>query len=649
MKKIALIGGTKAFRRFLSLISENVVETSVENAVSDPAFDGMIFLPDYERGADYIEELSIDLLEVLAKRKTEGFRVYIENYYGNNCYNSSIFGYETLGGICHTQNESLLAQNGLQHYLGGARILQAANKKYLPALSRLHHNHGLVVNKVLLTLGRYAGTSQVVNTNVEHAYPMLIRTNGIISSLFSLTDFDKANMRPNCRFKKLFSYIFSFILGVDGDKVESAFEKTFPPLKTRFALHDVLGENKKRALYEQALSDAVQWHFDSGIVYGEHGEQGSCEMIMSNNGQKLYRNRRVDAGFYTGWLLYAAGEYFHNEDWKLTGKNIFYYYLEHAQLKEGIVEGMFDWYYNKFSPPNEVYSIDLGRDGIALCNMYTLLGDPKILEAIKKLAEGVMAWIADDRLLRVHIPYGAEGTEKHSAGSSETPAVYGELSSFMAMASTLLDDKKYVKKMKKVCDMLQKYYPNYIYYGHTTSSRMARLLLTLLPVQIAGEGDYSELINEQIDYFGSISMPCGGIYSEDNLSYERNSAHNSECGITTPWDADKISDQLYCVNNILAALSLLKKVDPNGKVNVEKGERIFHALLDYVVKIQIVDDDKRFMGGWMRSYSMTQEEYYGLDADILWGSYCIMAGWTMGMIPLAILYELQNDCPYVKK
>ncbi len=50
----------------------------------------------------------------------------------------------------------------------------------------------------------------------------------------------------------------------------------------------------------------------------------------------------------------------------------------------------------------------------------------------------------------------------------------------------------------------------------------------------------------------------------------------------------------------------------------------------------------------MRAYSITHEEYYGLDADLLWGSYCIMAGWTMGMIPLALLYELKNDCAYVK-
>jgi hypothetical protein len=190
-------------------------------------------------------------------------------------------------------------------------------------------------------------------------------------------------------------------------------------------------------------------------------------------------------------------------------------------------------------------------------------------------------------------------------------------------------------------------YPDYTYYGHTTSSRMARLLMVLLPVQISGEGDYTALINEIIDYLANIALPCGGIYSEDNLSFSRRTNKDTECGITTPWDEDKISDQLYCVNNILVALSLLKALPDGTKINKEKGLKIFDGLLDYVVKIQIIDEDSRFFGGWMRAYSITDEEYYGMDADVLWSSYCIMAGWTMGMIPLSLLYELWDICPYV--
>ena len=98
MQKTALIGGTAAFYNFLTLTGANITKTSAEEAVRGEEYTSMIFLPEYEKGKDYIEELDLDTLEILAKRKGEGFRVYAENYYGNNCYNSSVFGYETLGG-----------------------------------------------------------------------------------------------------------------------------------------------------------------------------------------------------------------------------------------------------------------------------------------------------------------------------------------------------------------------------------------------------------------------------------------------------------------------------------------------------------------------------------------------------------------------
>ena len=144
---------------------------------------------------------------------------------------------------------------------------------------------------------------------------------------------------------------------------------------------------------------------------------------------------------------------------------------------------------------------------------------------------------------------------------------------------------------------------------------MARLLMLLLSVQLTGERNYQELINIIIDYLAALQLPCGGIYAEDNLTLEGNVQVNHEGGITTPWDSDYISDQLYCVNNILAALSMLKKLPENSGILKEKGLDVFRKLLKYIVKIQIVSEDKRFQGGWMRAYSMTQQEYYGLDVD----------------------------------
>ena len=36
---------------------------------------------------------------------------------------------------------------------------------------------------------------------------------------------------------------------------------------------------------------------------------------------------------------------------------------------------------------------------------------------------------------------------------------------------------------------------------------------------------------------------------------------------------------------------------------------------------------------------MLFRSYYGLQLDRDWGPYCIMAGWTMGIIPLVLLEE----------
>lgn len=647
MNKIALVGGGAKLSAFLAEMGADFEKTTLSAAVRDESFGGMILLPDYASGEDFVPEMPLSDMELLAKRKKEGLRVYSENYLSLNSYSDSVFAFSVQGSICRTNNQALCAMGGLQYILGGERIIQASDARYFPG-SECFADKSVLVREILLSMGRYYGTSQVKTLEVPDAMPVLIRSGSFLTSAISFTEFDNVNMRPNCRFKKLFGYIFSFVTGIEKEVVERAFEVCYPPIKTRFSVNDTLPEDEKTELYKTALSDAVKWHFTSGMILGEHGEEGAVEMVLSNNAQRNRNNRRVDSGFYTGWLLYAAGKYFNNSEWMRTGKNVFDYFLTHAQLSGGVVDGMFDWFYNKYSAPNDIYSIDLGRDGIAICNMYELTGDEKILAALKRLAEAVFGWIDGDRLYNVYIPYGKIGTEAHleTCGTC-TPAIYGELSSFMAMSSRILGDEKYIDKMVPVCDMLVKNYPDYDYYGHTTSSRIARLLLTLLPVHISGKRDYSEIINESIDYLDSLRTPCGGIYSEDNITFEKMLKRNGECGITTPWDNDRISDQLYCVNNALAALSLLTEVSCGDKVNKEKGLKLYKSLLDYIVKIQIVSDDGRFNGGWMRAYCMNLGEYYGLDADSLWSSYCIMAGWTMGIIPLSLLSTLDGRCPYL--
>ncbi|MBE5783307.1 MAG: hypothetical protein E7329_08355 [Clostridiales bacterium] len=649
MDKIALIGGTKKFYEYLLASGGNIVPMNdVSKAIADESLAGMILLPEYEDGKEMVEQMSVEDIEVLAGRKRKGFRVFAENYYCFNYYQCSVFGYETTGKICHISNENLCAQRGLQYKLGGDRILQASGAAYIPAAVNFRDPY-VHEQFVLLAKGNYIGTSQIA-AKVVRPDPMLIQSGSVYSCLLSMTNFDTVGMRPNCRWKKVFSAVFSKVLNIPAEGLEKAFEAFYPPLETRMKPDDVIPMECWREKEEQALMDAVKWHFDSGVILGD-GTTGSVEMILSSN-LELYKARRGDAGLYTGWLTYAAGKYFKNEKWQQVGLNNFEYFLEHAQLQGGNLDGMFAWYTHKDAGPLWVWCIDSGRCGIALCNMYRLTGKEEYKDRIKRLADGFLRWMDGDLLKGCRQAYDDPLVDRpFEKAANRTPDFYSEMGAFMTMAHKIIGKQEYLDAVVKVAKKLVDSYPdNFEFHGHTTSARNARFLMLLTSVHLAGGADYTDMINHLIEYIGSLQMPCGGIYSEDNMNFERgdpNFSANDENGITTPWDNDRISDQLYCVNNAVASLSLLNYVPEDSGIHKKEGLNILHKLLEYVVKIQIVREDKRFHGGWMRAFCMNLGEYYGLNMDKYWGPYCIMAGWTMGIIPLALLGDLENRSPYM--
>lgn len=662
MGKIAVVGGSSRFHSFLKQTGAEVqLLSSTAEAIRGMEFDGMLLLPDYETGCETVPRLPLEEMELLAARKRQGFRVYAENYDSCDTYNNSVFGCEVHGQICHIDNETLCAYGEVRHALCDGRILQASGAAYLPGRAS-HLDRYVSERSILLKRGNFVGASQIAPLPVTGDTPVLMRTGSFYTSLLAVSRFDPLCYRPYSRWKTLYAHIFSYILGVAKEKIVSAFEMSFPPLKTAFPLETRFQEDELPELCRNALKQAVQWHFDSGIVLGD-GKQGSVEMVMSGNGKKLYANKRVDAGFYTGWLLSAAGKYFNNETWYQAGRNVFEYFARRTQITGGTFDGLFTWIYNENAWPHDIYSIDSGRCGIALCNMYRLTGEKTYLEQIRRLAEGFCRWTNGDLIYSVCVrhgdtpekrPHGDPANQYPWSKTVRAPGVYGEMVSFMGLASQLLEEPKYLDTVIRIADRMAEDYPEYDYHGHTTSAQNARLLMILLCIQYTGKRDYSGLINVLIEYLSGIQLPCGGIYCEDNITFEREleagggmGSLGLENGLAAPWEEDKISDQLYVVNNALAALSVLKTLPEGTGVEKEKGLKVFRGLIEYVLKIQIVSEDGRFCGGWMRAYSMTMQEYYGIEADRVWGAYCIMAGWIMGIIPQAIFTELTGYCPYV--
>ncbi len=232
MSMTAVIGGTERFFRFITSTGASAVrEGSVRQALEDPECDSVMILPEYDKGIEKVPQMTLADIEVLAKKKRGGLRVYAENYDAYNFYQCSVFGYETAGEICHVSTETLYAQQGFQVKLGGDRILQAFGASFLPATVK-HIDPYVREKSEWILMGDFAGTSRPAQEPEPLAQAVLVRSGSVISALCSFSRFDEANMRPNCRWKKLYAALYSKILNVPEKNIERAFEKVFPHVGT---------------------------------------------------------------------------------------------------------------------------------------------------------------------------------------------------------------------------------------------------------------------------------------------------------------------------------------------------------------------------------------------------------------------------------
>ena len=112
MNRIAVVGGNSKFIEFLKLTGVDIVITdSVSDVITDKEIDALILLPEYDKGFEVVKQLSLDDIEILARRKRRGFRVYAENYLSYNTYNVSVFGCEITGNVCHICYRTLNFEN----------------------------------------------------------------------------------------------------------------------------------------------------------------------------------------------------------------------------------------------------------------------------------------------------------------------------------------------------------------------------------------------------------------------------------------------------------------------------------------------------------------------------------------------------------
>lgn len=141
------------------------------------------------------------------------------------------------------------------------------------------------------------------------------------------------------------------------------------------------------------------------------------------------------------------------------------------------------------------------------------------------------------------------------------------------------------------------------------------------------------------DFLKSRQGPDGGFAEWDGKCPPSNEAYGVDEASIFQANGDPVTDQLYGTPFAAWALPIVHQIT---------GEPVFeelaHGVLDYLSRIQIDDQaDEQLDGTWQRAFDFDAWEYFGSDADIGWGPYCVETGWSVAPSLIAAMQYLQGD------
>ena len=618
MKKIALVGGSNAFSEFLSLAfdGEIVKFNCMEDAGRAALLDKYEAIMIIAAPGKLIPMPSLDGLRTYTKLWNAGQKVYLELCDLQDSHLASLFGARVYGTERAIFNEN---------FVFGDSLLQSPNATFQPTTVA----GGVEIMRVERCIGSHAPTIPG-----SERYPVLISNRGFTYSATRLSSLNRLTSLPNARWRKLFATIFAPTLDVSYERVESAFNKVFPPLQLAKDTNSI----------KDAVRRAVQWHYNSGVLPDTSGNDGCFEMIRSSDFNVKY-NQRTDVMLITSALLTTAGTALSEPDWEITGKNLANHCLDVGlQITEGGSMGAMRWFDSLGASGTRelVFASDNGRCGMALMQLYRTTGEVRYLDSARTLADAYLRWADGEPYLKQtsFSPNECDlATMKRSGKPCNAPVFYDGMAILFANLYRITKDERYREQLKRTADALANDYPGGYATNYTPLTKSfvySRLMIALAAAQEIGCGDYSEIINELILTFRDLQDCSGGI-QDVGLVIAENTYSHAEFAVSMGKENDRIVDMLYCTNNLLGCFTLIAGMKNPCSIKKDIAEKMRKGLISFLLSTQITEDDKRLFGSWMRAYDMETGEYYGVNKDLGWGPYCIMGGWVMGFFPLLLL------------
>ena len=387
--------------------------------------------------------------------------------------------------------------------------------------------------------------------------------------------------------------------------------------------------------YRKALDKLINWYLHSGVLPKADGSEGMFEGFRSFD-HEMVPVKRSDCSCETALLMARYGEVTGKKtEYFNIARNIVTYLIENGfqYLKKDKASYGFWHFYQEFTDaPEYIFCNDTSWVAMALFDLYEITGETLYLEAAQRTVEAIyrnrclelFATINGDRLNEIGHDAYYEECQKAIVRTPFVPALY-------VRAFQVLKDEKYLARAIE----LEK-----VFVDHPSSVQMNVFPIYMYSqlFRATGNEKYACELDRRVDKLKSYQFPCGAFKHLKPNGFKTNRYYGlGEMDIIHKPN-DEIAEILYV--NGPAAWSLSQAYDATGR---EDYLACHLRQLDFLVRIQIKDRDKRLNGAWMRSYDLRNHDWYGSNSDTDWGPYCVEGGWCNTWIGKALCAHVMRQ------
>jgi hypothetical protein len=198
-------------------------------------------------------------------------------------------------------------------------------------------------------------------------------------------------------------------------------------------------------------------------------------------------------------------------------------------------------------------------------------------------------------------------------------------------------DELLLERTRNAIGMMMDAYPERWQWTNSIQLERGRMLLPLAwLVRVDDRPKHRAWLKRIADDMERCQEPCGAIGEElgalkrgRHLPPSTNALYGKTEAPIIQRNGDPVADLLYTCN--FAALGLHEAYAATGD---EQYRRMADKLAEFFVRVQVRSQDHPELdGGWFRAFDYRIWDYFGSNADLGWGAWCIEVGWTQAWIP----------------